>query len=462
MSKRIFQSIVASSLIGLLLCVVLLGVQMDRLLAQQRMADCHAQAVTAAALLEAKGVQALDGVKDDLAGLELTWIGTDGEVRYDSGRHLSVSDNLAGAPEVKQALDTGSGMALRNAVTAASRTDRYALRLTDGTVLRVSGTGQTAAAELLPMLLPLLGIAALLLLAAAWLAGRVTKAIVKPINETDLYSLDDRAVCEELRPMVRRVCVQSRQNQRQIQRQMNNLKREYEKQDRMRRDFTANVSHELKTPLTSISGYAEIIREGLVKTEDISRFAGKIYEEAQRLIALVGDILNLSQLDDGYQVRERRGPVDLYAACERTIASLHDAAERRHITFSLQGSHCVVEGVEKIISEIAYNLCDNAIKYNKENGSVEVLVTRQGDRIVLAVEDTGIGIPEGETERVFERFYRVDKSHSKEIGGTGLGLSIVKHAAAYHDARIELSSALGEGTQIRVLFHVPREGEAYG
>ena len=233
-------------------------------------------------------------------------------------------------------------------------------------------------------------------------------------------------------PQARTLCPPA--GQAGIRRQMEQLKREYEKQDRMRRDFTANVSHELKTPLTSISGYAEIIREGMVKSEDVGRFAGKIYEEAQRLITLVEDILNLSHLDEGAPGQERRQGIDLYALCERAVASLAEAARQRGIAISLTGSRQRVDGAEKLLAEIIFNLCDNAIKYNQENGHVAVSVTREG------------------TDRVFERFYRVDKSHSKEIGGTGLGLSIVKHAAAYHDAKIQLDSQLGRGTRVRVLF----------
>ena len=233
----------------------------------------------------------------------------------------------------------------------------------------------------------------------------------------------------------------------QVQDQMDQLKAAYEQQDRMRRDFTANVSHELKTPLTSISGYAEIIREGMVRSEDVSRFAGKIYEEAQRLMTLVEDILNLSHLDEGAPGQERCQGIDLYALCQRAI------------TLTLTGGHYTVDGAEKLLSEIIFNLCDNAIKYNQDSGAVKVSVTREDGFVVLTVQDTGIGIPAGETDRVFERFYRVDKSHSKKIGGTGLGLSIVKHAAAYHDARIQLDSQLGHGTRVRVLFHPSQEGE---
>ena len=252
------------------------------------------------------------------------------------------------------------------------------------------------------------------------------------------------------RPAAGRSSLAEQIGQAKIQRKMEQLRRGYEQQDRMRREFTANVTHELKTPLTSISGYAEIIREGLVRSEDIGRFAGKIYEEAQRLITLVEDILNLSRLDEGAPPPEQLVRVDLYRLCEEAIASLGKAARQRDIQMQLSGQHLMVDGSEKILREIVYNLCDNAVKYNKEQGRVEVSVAREGERVVLCVQDTGIGIAPQETERVFERFYRVDKSHSKEVGGTGLGLSIVKHAAAFHNASLELESEEGRGTVVTV------------
>ncbi|MEG1999968.1 MAG: ATP-binding protein [Evtepia sp.] len=287
-------------------------------------------------------------------------------------------------------------------------------------------------------------------LLSAVLAKHTTQHLLAPLRDPE--RLTEKDVCVELQPMVRRITEQNRQNRKMIQKQVTELKREYEKQDRMRRDFTANVSHELKTPLTSISGYAEIIREGLVKTEDISRFAGRIYEEAQRLINLVGDILKLSQLEDGHQVQMERVPIDLYATCERIKLQLQASAEQHKVEVSLSGEHGEILGAEKVIDEIVYNLCDNAIKYNEEGGRVEICVREREKEVVLCVKDSGIGISDGELSRVFERFYRVDKSHSKEIGGTGLGLSIVKHGAAYHDAKIELESKLEEGTEIRIRF----------
>lgn len=239
--------------------------------------------------------------------------------------------------------------------------------------------------------------------------------------------------------------------------QQNELKKEHEAQDKMRREFTANVSHELKTPLTSISGFAEIIQNGLVKQEDISRFAGNIYDETQRLITLVGDIMKLSQLDED-AVPAQKEQIDLYESCAAVISQLKSTADKRGVRFTLEGEHVSIIGVEQIIDEIIYNLCDNAIKYNKENGWITVRVYGGESGNVLSVSDTGIGIPPEDTEHIFQRFYRVNKSHSKEIGGTGLGLSIVKHGAAYHNAEIKVESTLGVGTRISVIFPQVQEG----
>ena len=219
----------------------------------------------------------------------------------------------------------------------------------------------------------------------------------------------------------------------------------------MRREFTANVSHELKTPLTSISGTAEIIKNGFVKPEDIPHFAGNIYDEAQRLITLIGDIMRLSQLDED-SVPFEKGPVDLYELASSVLCRLEAAAGKRGISLTLSGEHATVNGVSQVLDEMVFNLCDNAVKYSRENGHVRVFVSEENGHVALRVEDDGIGIPAADQARVFERFYRVDKSHSKEIGGTGLGLSIVKHGAAFHNARVALESELGKGTTVTVMF----------
>ena len=230
---------------------------------------------------------------------------------------------------------------------------------------------------------------------------------------------------------------------------------EKEEQERYRREFTANVSHELKTPLTSISGIAEIIRNGIVRPEDIPHFAGKIYNESQRLSTLIGDIIKLSQLDED-QVSLERESVDLLEISRDVVQQLSSVAKKNGVSLVAGGTHGSVYGVRQVLSEMVYNLCENAVKYNQKDGRVSVDVKQSDAAITLTVKDTGIGIPKAEQSRVFERFYRVHKSHSKAVGGTGLGLSIVKHGAALHHAVIELNSEVGEGTEIKLIFPVKR------
>lgn len=226
---------------------------------------------------------------------------------------------------------------------------------------------------------------------------------------------------------------------------------EREQREALRREFSANVSHELKTPLTSITGFAELMQTGIVPQEKMREFSADIYRESRRLVDLVDDIIQLSRLDEG-TASFTKSTIDLYALCQRVIDSLRPVAARQDIRFTLSGQHVSLSGVEQLLQEMVYNLCDNAIKYNVPGGSVTVSVWQNGETITLSVVDTGIGIPYADQSRVFERFYRVDKSHSKEVGGTGLGLSIVKHAAQYHDAKLELQSEPGKGTAIAVSF----------
>ena len=226
---------------------------------------------------------------------------------------------------------------------------------------------------------------------------------------------------------------------------------EKEKAEQLRREFTANVSHELKTPLHTISGSAELLANGMVKPEDIPVFSNRIYSEAQRMIQLVEDIIRLSHLDEGAEDM-KWDTVNLYAVAEDTVKLLADEAKSKGIKFELYGDAVSINGIRQLLQEIVYNLCDNAIKYNRRDGSVSVEVKDMGDAAMISVSDTGIGIPAEHQNRIFERFYRVDKSHSKEIGGTGLGLSIVKHAAKLHNAEIILHSIVNEGTEITIKF----------
>lgn len=220
--------------------------------------------------------------------------------------------------------------------------------------------------------------------------------------------------------------------------------------ERNRREFTANVSHELKTPLQGIIGSAELLENGLVKQEDVPRFIGHIRSEAQRLVTLIGDIIRLSQLDEGEPMPAE--PVELLALAREAAESLQSAAAARNVTITVEGEPVELTGVRRLLYEIVFNLCDNAIKYNTDGGRVQVTVTKENETAAVTVRDTGIGIPPDQQDRVFERFYRVDKSHSKASGGTGLGLSIVKHAVQYHHGTIHLQSEVGKGTEIRVTF----------
>ena len=226
---------------------------------------------------------------------------------------------------------------------------------------------------------------------------------------------------------------------------------EREQRERLRQEFSANVSHELKAPLTSISGFAELMKEGMVPPDKVKEFSGDIYRESRRLIDLVDDIIRLSKLDENSKPFEQE-EVDLYDLSDEILANLHSVAERQQVSLHLSGEHVQISGVWQILNEMVYNLCDNAIKYNKPGGRVDVSVHREGNRVRLCVRDTGIGIPYADQPRVFERFYRVDKSHSKEVGGTGLGLSIVKHGAQYHNAQLELKSEPGKGSAISIIF----------
>ncbi len=383
---------------------------------------------------------------DDRVDEQLTWVAPDGSVLYDSHYAGGEENNLV-REEIRQAQATGEGESVRYSDTFGMTMIYFAKRLADDSVICLAAQSYTFFTLLMSLFVPLLIALVLVLALSLLLARQVANSLIHPINEIDLSAPSERDVYPELQPLVRRINTQNRQ----IRHQIDELKAEHEKQDALRREFTANVSHELKTPLTSISGYAELMREGAVRQEDISRFSGKIYDEAQRLITLVGDIIKLSRLDSQVELPERT-TVDLWEICEATLSQLEHAARKKAVTMQLTGEPVNVFGAEYILSEMVYNLCDNAIKYNRENGTVTLSLTATPEGARLTVSDTGIGIPEGERDRVFERFYRVDKSHSKDVGGTGLGLSIVKHGAVYHQVEITLESTLEVGTTITLQF----------
>lgn len=276
----------------------------------------------------------------------------------------------------------------------------------------------------------------------------VKNDIIDPINDIDIGNPDSSDIYAEFTPLVDKIKSQNAMIMQQIH-QINN---EHSTRDKLRREFTANVSHELKTPLTSISGYAEIIRDGIARPEDTLPFAGKIYDESQRLITLVQDIIKLSHLEENDITKPEMEDVDLKQLCKDVIDRLEPIASKKGVSFELLGEDAHISAVRQVVQEMVYNLCDNAVKYNKDNGKVTVTIHQFVDGVELSVRDTGIGIPKDEVNRIFERFYRVDKSHSNEIGGTGLGLSIVKHGALYHGASITVDSELSVGTTIKILF----------
>jgi len=383
----------------------------------------------------------LRGGTDYLAALDhinrVTWIDPDGTVRYDSEFPLPIANQSAFA-EVREALENGEGQSIRLSESSGESSMYYARLCADGTVLRLSRP-LSAVGAALAAVSPVLWVLVLVLLISGVLAFRVSRKIVRPINEMDLDD-PDADTYPELRPLVERV-----------QEQKLTIQEEAAQREGLRREFSANVSHELKTPLTSISGFAELMARGTVPPEKVKEFSGDIYRESQRMILLVDDIMRLSRLDED-AVEPARETVDLYDLAQDVLDSLDPVAGQQQVTLRLEGEHAEVSGVYQLLHEMLYNLCDNAIKYNRPGGSVTVTVATGEEGPRVQVEDTGIGIPREHQKRVFERFYRVDKSHSKEIGGTGLGLSIVKHGAQFHGARVELESEPGEGTKVTLIF----------
>lgn len=290
------------------------------------------------------------------------------------------------------------------------------------------------------------GVLSLLLLSLI-LPVKTAERIGKNINSIALDSPYTQEVYSEIEELRQKAVKLKKENAKKLD-EMAEL---HTKQDKMRRDFTANVSHELKTPLTSIKGYSELMRDGIAKSEDIPRFAGKIYDESHRLITLVGDIIKLSQLD-GNDIEVKIETIDLHELTSAVISQLEMAASEKNVTVSLTGDSPVITGGEQIVEEMIFNILDNAIKYNRDGGQVNIKIRQRIDGVELEVSDTGIGIADEDIPHIFERFWRADKSHSKDVGGTGLGLSIVKHGAMFMDAHVSVKSKINEGTTIRILF----------
>ena len=499
--------------------------------------------------VEQQGVDYLKNIKDKSA--RITYIDQDGTVLFDNEADVSEMKNHSDRTEFQKAEKYGAGESSRYSDTLSEKTIYYALRLKDGTVLRVSGTQDSVLALVENLIFPLCGLLCLMLILSGIMASAISKRIVKPINELDLESPKENQIYEELSPLLSKIHRQNReiQNQLELAKQQQEefslitenmqeglividkytmilsanssawnlfhmdrvrqgesvycLDREEEfrhaieqvlsgehtelvlklngsdiqlianpvirdkktegavvllvnvteklERESLRREFSANVSHELKTPLTSISGFAEIMQGGLVKCEDIPQFAGRIYKESQRLLQLVEDVIQISQLDEE-KTSYTWEPVDVYQVCKNAFESLKEKAKRLNVHLYICGEYMKMEAVRTLLEEAVYNVCDNAIKYNRNDGSVSVFLTQTAQEIQIVVKDTGVGIPKEDQDRVFERFYRVDKSHSKEIGGTGLGLSIVKHAVGALKGSVILRSEEGNGTEICMKF----------
>lgn len=544
MTSKIFRSTLLVAAVVLLCSLgIIVGIAYDYFDAVQ-VSQLQDELSLAATGTEQQGLSYLKNVES--TRFRITWVEADGTVIFDTRADEAAMENHADREEIREALQTGSGSSARYSATLTEKTVYEAVKLSDGTVLRISVSRATTATLVLGMLQPICVIILIAIVLSAVLSHRMASRIVEPLNRLDLEHPLENDTYEELAPLLGRI---NRQHL-QISSQMRSLKRKTDEfaqitenmneglvlldknslvlsinpaakkifetdsfcvgrdflvvdrstqmrnavseaflngtaalqtgrngrdyqfsidritsdgnvigavilafdvtqsldAERSRREFTANVSHELKTPLQSIMGSAELLENGLVKPEDTSRFVGHIRKEAQRLVNLVEDIIRLSQLDENVPLPTEE--VELMALAEETAATLQGAGEAKKVSVRVTGEPCTVNGVRRLLYEIIYNLCDNAIKYNTDGGQVNIHVADK----VLTVSDTGIGIPAEHQTRVFERFYRVDKSHSKASGGTGLGLSIVKHAVQYHNAGLELDSTPGKGTTITVTF----------
>lgn len=554
MNKKIFRSSLLTVCLVLAATIALIMGLLFHFFEKQIQKELANEAGFLAHALENEGAgyfDSFDNKNNRLAGNNrITWIDENGTVLFDSRADVSELDNHADRDEIKTAMKEGKGMSTRYSKTLTEKTVNYAIRLSDGSILRVSTEQYTVVTILMGMLQPILFIMFVALILTLVLSARVSKAIIEPINKLDLEIPENNDTYEELTPLLRKIADQketigeqladARKKQKEFNLITENMSEgflvidadanlltynsaalnlleitppadrsvllfcrakefrgvisdvlsgikaentmvreersyslianpvyekesvigavvvilditEREKRDILRREFTANVSHELKTPLTSISGFAELMKAGDVPENDVTDFSKSIYDEAQRLITLVNDIIKISELD-GQSIPYEKETVDLYELSKEVIGRLEKEADKKNITFHLIGGRAEIIGVHKILEEMLYNLCDNAIKYNKENGTVDVLVNQTGDGVNVIVRDTGIGIPISHQDRVFERFYRVDKSHSKKVGGTGLGLAIVKHGALYHHAKLSLESTVDVGTVVTIAF----------
>lgn len=549
MTKRIYRGILLSSVITMLACLIFtIGIQ------YQMYDESTKDALKDKAYIISLNSESGDLSKYADAKERITLITSSGNVLFDNKAIADKMKNHLSRKEVKEALDSGEGYAVRRSETLGSKSCYYALQLKNGNILRISDDSLTVWTVLINLLPAICAIAIMTLVLSSVLAAVISKKILKPLNSIDLENPDAQNVYDELIPFINKINMQNRKIDRQIAR-LTRSRREFdiitenmseglvltdikgnilthnkgiekffgvgedingkniltlnrsdvfreifsditekrrgedilslngryydmtanpvydedgtpcgavilavditekEKREKLRREFTANVSHELKTPLTSISGISDMLMNGIVAPEDIKGFAGDINKESARLITLVNDIIKLSELDEGAYSTETDEKVDLLKTAAEVKERLEKIAAKKNVKIAVTGEDAEITGGESLVFEMIYNLCDNAVKYNKENGNVTVSVGRSEGTPFVTVKDTGIGIPPEYTDRIFERFFRVDKSRSKESGGTGLGLSIVKHIAMSLGADIRVESAVGKGTEITVTFN---------
>ena len=549
MKKKISITMCLMTAVSVIITAVMISLVIYRKNYNEMKSMIRAEAEYISQAIDTEDINYLESVKN-VTPSRITWIDSNGNVIYDSaGENLS---NHSDRPEIIDAVKNGSGESSRLSETFSEQTYYYAVKLTNGTILRMSDTTSSIYHDIFSALPYTVIVIAIIIILAIIVSNNETEKIIKPINELDLDNPSNNLKYDELAPLLRRIEKQNSDIEKYISElkakqvefetvtenmsegliiinqkstilscnksavailgggeynyisksvfDLNHSKNfvdavenavvgkhdetaltinnrsymvitnpvkhfdkisgaviiiidvtEKESREELRREFSANVSHELKTPLTAISGFAEIMKDGWAKPEDYQMFALKIYNETQRLINLIEDIIKLSGRDEN-KIEITKESVDMLVLAKDAAARLSSKAKDKNISVTVNGDHGNITGVRQILDEMIYNLCDNAIKYNKKNGKVEVIVKDYISNVSVTVKDNGIGIPAEDLDRVFERFYCVNKSHSKESGGTGLGLSIVKHGAIFHKAKINIDSTLGIGTSIEIVF----------
>ncbi|MDO5300650.1 MAG: ATP-binding protein [Clostridia bacterium] len=436
MKKRILTYFIYVIAAAIGSTTVLLTVLTYNMFEKRVIEDLSVNARVFSALIEKEGEERVLSALDD--GLRVTLVHADGAVYFDSAANPAEMGNHANRPEIRQALEEGEGRYVRTSETVDRSTFYYAVRMENGDALRVAEEASSIWSIYIRALPLILLIMLLMMALSVYAASVLTRRLIEPIEQmtAHLDHMEGVARYPELEPF------------------MGMIKKQHEeilKSADMRVEFTANVSHELKTPLTSISGYAELIESGMATGEQATRFAGEIHKSANRLLALINDIIRLSQMDSPAQELAME-TVDLAQIAANVVEQLRLSAQKMEVSLELDARTAFVQADRRMMEELLYNLCDNAIRYNVRGGAVHVTVHPARERAIVTVQDTGIGISKENQAHVFERFYRVDKSRSKATGGTGLGLAIVKHIAAKHGADIEMDSELGRGTRISVSF----------